>query len=480
MTDWETVIGLEVHAQLLTRTKMFCRCPADYADAAPNSRVCPICLGLPGALPTINRAAVELTVRTGLALGSRIAEVSWFDRKNYFYPDLVKGYQISQYPAPLCSGGEVLFVAQGERRRVGITRVHLEEDTAKHTDRNDRDGPYSLINANRSGVPLIEIVGEPELRSGDEAREYLRTLRAILRYIGASSGNMEEGAMRCDANVSVRPRGAPNFGTKVEIKNMNSFRSVAAALEFESRRQVDVLEAGGTIAQETRGWDDSRGVTVSQRSKEYAHDYRYFPEPDLLPLRVTADWLAAIQARMPEMPEARVERYQRSLGLTEYDARLLADEREFADLFDETVARGADPKQTANWINGDTRRELSDRALASTLLNAARLHGIISLVAAGEVNRSQAQEILAEVITSGGDPSEIATRRGLRQISDESSLSATVRDVLAAHPRSVADYQSGKQQVMGFLVGQVMKATRGKANPAVVNRLLAEVLTPPA
>ncbi|MBM4418719.1 MAG: Asp-tRNA(Asn)/Glu-tRNA(Gln) amidotransferase subunit GatB [Chloroflexi bacterium] len=479
MTDWETVIGLEVHAQLLTRTKMFCRCSADYADAAPNSRVCPICLGLPGALPTINRAAVELTVRTGLALGARIAEISWFDRKNYFYPDLMKGYQISQYPAPLCSGGEVRFVVHGERRRIGVTRVHLEEDTAKHTDRNDHHGSYSLINANRSGVPLIEIVGEPELRSGEEAREYLRTLRAILRYIGACSGNMEEGAIRCDANVSVRLRGTANFGTKVEIKNMNSFRSVAAALDFESRRQVGVLEGGGTITQETRGWDDARGVTVSQRSKEYAHDYRYFPEPDLRPLRIPSDWLAAIRAQMPELPEARAARYQRSLGLTEYDARLLADEREFADLFDETVTRGADPKQTANWINGDVRRELGDRSLASTRLNAERLQGTLSLLAAGDVNRAQAQTILAEVIVSGADPAEVATRRGLRQISDESALAATIREVLASHPRSVADFHSGKQQVMGFLVGQVMKATRGKANPTIVNRLLAEMLTTP-
>ncbi|TAK21045.1 MAG: Asp-tRNA(Asn)/Glu-tRNA(Gln) amidotransferase subunit GatB [Chloroflexota bacterium] len=476
-TGWEAVIGLEVHAQLLTRGKMFCRCGADYAAAAPNTRVCPVCLGLPGALPVINRKAIELTIRTGLALGSEIADFTRFDRKNYFYPDLMKGYQISQYEFPLCVGGRLPFVFGGEDRTAGITRVHLEEDTAKHSDRDGEGGAFSLIDVNRAGVPLIEIVGEPDLRAPDEAREYLRALRGILRYIGASTGNMDEGALRCDANVSVRRHEQSTYGTKVEIKNMNSFRSVSSAVAFEIGRQIAIIEAGGSITQETRGWDDTRGVTVGQRSKEYAHDYRYFPEPDLPPIRPSATWVNEIRQAMPELPAARRRRYVQELGLSPYDAALLSGEREYAEFFDAAIQECSNAKGVANWMNGDLRRLLGERTIEESAISPGSLASLVKLVDGGEVNRGQAQAIIEVLCQRGGDAAEIAHERGFRQVSDESAIGAAIEAAIAGNPKSVADFRAGRSQAMGFLVGQVMKAMRGHANPAVVNRLLSERLS---
>jgi aspartyl-tRNA(Asn)/glutamyl-tRNA(Gln) amidotransferase subunit B len=471
-TTWEPVIGLEVHAQLLTRSKMFCRCSAEYASAPPNTHVCPVCLGAPGALPVVNRRAVELTIRLGLALGCQIAEFSRFDRKNYFYPDLMKGYQISQYDLPLCQRGQLRFTVGQEERVAGVTRVHLEEDTAKHTDREG----YSLIDVNRGGVPLIEIVGEPDLRSPEDAREYLRALRAVLRYVGASTGNMEEGAFRCDANVSIRPAGATELGTKVEVKNMNSFRAVYNALRHEVERQARAIEAGERIVQETRGWDDARGVTLPQRSKEFAHDYRYFPEPDLPPLAPSRERVEEIRAAMPELPAARRERYASQLGLSTYDATLIAAEREYADLFDQTVALSRPPKAVANWLNGEVRRLAATTPIEQSRLTAGGLADLLGMVEARELNRAQAGQVLEALYAEGGSASEIAAARGLRQVSDEGALIAAIDAAIAANPKVVEDFRSGKRQAAGFLVGQVMKATRGQANPGLVNQLLASRL----
>lgn len=475
-TQWEPVIGLEVHAQLLTRTKMFCRCGADYASTAPNTRVCPVCLGLPGALPVINRKAIELTIRTGLAVGCSIASFSRFDRKNYFYPDLMKGYQVSQYDHPLCENGHLTFLVGTESRNARIKRVHLEEDTAKLTHVNDLEGTASLVDVNRGGVPLMEIVGEPDLRGAEEAREYLRALRSILRYIGVASGNMEEGSFRCDANVSVRPKGSDTYGTKVEIKNMNSFRSVYNALQFEIVRQAAILDAGGTLIQETRGWDDARGVTVSQRSKEFAHDYRYFPEPDLPSLTPDPAWIEAIRASMPELPAQRRDRYITSFGLSPYDATLLSTEREFAEFFDRSVALGGSAKSVANWMNGDVRRLMADSPIEAGKLTPDALVELLLLLEKGEINRGQGQQIIEVLFREGGTARAIAEERGFKQVSDESALLELVDAAIASNAKSVADFRAGKLNAIGFLVGQVMKATKGQANPSIVSAILTRRL----
>ncbi len=477
--EFETVIGLEVHAQLLTRSKMYCGCSAAYASAEPNSHVCPVCLGLPGALPVINREALDYTIMTGLALGCSVPDYSKFDRKNYIYPDLMKGYQISQYDLPLCLGGHLDVEVGGETRRVGIRRVHLEEDTARLVHRSAGGETYSLVDVNRSGVPLMEIVSDPDLRSPEEARLYLVALRQILRYIGVSTANMEEGAFRCDANVSQRSIDGSVEGAKVEIKNMNSFRAVERALLFEVDRQREALRNGETIEQETRGWVEDRGVTVSQRTKEFAHDYRYFPEPDLPPLVLDPADTVQIRERMPELPEARVSRFVDSFGLSREDAALLTVEKPVADYF-EAATDGADrfARQLSIWITGEVFALMRERGLEIEQVNVAprQLSQLIELVEAGEINQRTAKEVLIAVHETGSDPRSIVAERGLAQVSDEAQLESVARSVIEAHPAAVADYQSGKAAAIGFLIGQVMRQMRGTANPAIVRQILVAAL----
>jgi aspartyl-tRNA(Asn)/glutamyl-tRNA(Gln) amidotransferase subunit B len=478
---YEAVIGLEVHAQLLTRSKMFCGCPASYVDAEPNDNTCPVCLGMPGTLPVINRRAVEYTVRTALALKCEIPPFTKFDRKNYFYPDLPKGYQISQYDLPLSRDGHLEFGLDGRRVRCGITRVHLEEDTGTLHHAGDvlQSATSSLVDYNRSGVPLMEIVGEPDLRSAEEAREYLVRLRQILMYIGVNDGNLEQGSFRCDANVSIRPRGSDPLGVKVEIKNMNSFRAVQRAVEYEIARQVGVLSDGGSLHQETRGWVEARGATVSQRSKEHAHDYRYFPEPDLAPLVLSEEMVAEVRHGLPELPEARAARLVAEHGIGEYEAGLLTATREEADSFERIVATGVSAQLAANWLGNEVQR-LANTEHAPLWDSGLGEHGLVALlrlVEAGTVNTTTAKALLEELYLPGGDPAAMVRERGLGQVSDTEALGALVDAAIAANPKAVADFQGGKETALQAVVGHVMKATRGRADARLVNRLLRERLS---
>lgn len=472
--DYEAVVGIEVHAQLLTESKMFCRCSADYAAAEPNTHVCPVCLGMPGMLPVINQKAVEYTVMTALALNCQIPEFSKFDRKNYFYPDLPKGYQISQYDLPLSRDGWLDIEVGGGSRRIGIERVHLEEDTAKLVHL----GGYSLVDFNRAGVPLMEIVSRPDIRTPEEARQYLTRLRTIVRYLGVNSGNMEEGAMRCEANISLRPRGRIELGTKVEVKNLNSFHSVKLALEYEIERQARILETGGRIEQVTMGWDEARGVTVVQRSKEHAHDYRYFPEPDLPPLALSREWVEGTRARLPELPDARRSRFVEQYGLSRYDAEVLTADRPVADYFESCVRSYPNAKTVANWITGELFRLLKamDTGIETVKITPEVLAELLTLVEKGAINISIAKDVFAAMFETGRSASQIVKEKGLVQISDAEELLRIVEQVIADNPGPVAEYLAGKEPVLRFLVGQVMKATRGKANPKLVNRLLRERL----
>jgi aspartyl-tRNA(Asn)/glutamyl-tRNA(Gln) amidotransferase subunit B len=456
---WEAVIGMEVHAQLATRSKMFCGCSSDYLAAAPNSSVCEVCLGMPGTLPVVNRRAVELVVKTGLALGSEIARHTKFDRKNYFYPDLPKGYQISQYDLPMCLGGTI----DVSGRTIRITRVHLEEDTGKLVHAGDalHTAASSLVDLNRSGVPLMEIVTEPDLRGADDARDYAMALRAILRAIGASEADMERGQLRAEANVSVRRVGAEALGVKTELKNINSFRALHRAVEFEIDRQIDVLEAGGTVVQETRGWSEAEQRTFSQRVKEFADDYRYFPEPDLPPLELEPAWVEELRASLPELPAARRARLAERHEISAYDAEQLTQDAATADLFEATVAAGAPAKQAANWI-----------VSSHPTLPAAHLAELIGLVVGGTINREQGLAVLEEAQAGRRAPADIVRERGLSQVSDESELARVVDQVIADNPKPVADFRAGKTQAISALVGKVMAATRGRANAKVVNQLL--------
>jgi aspartyl-tRNA(Asn)/glutamyl-tRNA(Gln) amidotransferase subunit B len=477
---YEIVIGLEVHAQLLTESKMYCGCSARYAAAPPNTQTCPVCLGMPGVLPTINQRAIEYTIMTGLALNCPIPEFSRFDRKNYPYPDLPKGYQISQYDTPLSGKGWMSIEVDGQSRKAGITRVHLEEDTAKLTHRSDLlSGSYSLIDMNRAGVPLMEIVGEPDLRSPEEARQYLIKLRSIVQFLGVCTGNMEDGAFRCDANISVRPAGSIEFGKKVEVKNMNSFRAVYRALDYEAQRQVAALEAGETLVQETRGWLDGQGITVSQRSKEYAHDYRYFPEPDLPPLRLSREFVRGLQEKLPELPDAKRQRFVRDYGLTPYDANQLTSTREIASFFEAGVRSYPNPKTVANWITGELFRLLNAEgvSIGQTKITPEMLAEMLGMIDRGAINQNTAKGVFEEMFLTGKPTGQIVSEKGLSQISDEDSLRAMIQQVIDANPQPVADYRAGKKQAAGFLTGQIMRTTKGKANPAVVNRLLAEMLS---
>ena len=473
---YETVIGLEVHTQLLTKSKMFCSCSADYASASPNTYVCPICLGMPGVLPVINGKAIEYTVMTALALNCTIPEYTKFDRKNYFYPDLMKGYQISQYDAPIGKGGWLTIESDGTRKRINITRVHLEEDVAKLWHRGD----CSLIDVNRSGVPLMEIVSEPEISSPEEARDYLIKLHNILRYLGVSTANMEEGSFRCDANISIRPLNSKRLLPKVEVKNMNSFKAVYQALEYEARRQKKVLEEGGQLVQETRGWIEEAGITVTQRTKEYADDYRYFPEPDLPPLVFDRAWIEEIRARLPELPEARRDRFMTQYGLSLYDANILTSSRAMADYFENCV-KLMDPgkaKMVSNWLSGDFSRLLNatNTEIENVKISPKQLAEMLGLVDNGTISGPVAKAVLEEMFRTGKGASEIITEKKLSQISDADEIREVVKQVIANNVGAAADYTSGKQQALMFIIGQVMKATRGRANPGVVREIIMQEL----
>ncbi len=484
--DFEAVIGLEVHSQLLTDSKMFCACSAGYQDADPNTVVCSVCMGMPGVLPVVNERAIEIAIATGLALGCTISELTKFDRKNYPYPDLMKGYQISQYDQPVAYGGRLDFDVDGESRSVRITRVHLEEDVAKLLHRGDGRESYSLLDINRAGVPLMEIVSEPDMRSADEARAYLVALRSILRYIGASTANMEEGSFRCDANVSVRPRGSDGLGSKVEVKNMNSFRSVHSAIDYEIARQAGVKAEGGDIAQETRGWVEDRGVTVSQRSKEYASDYRYFPEPDLPPLTIRPEWVDRLRATLPDLPASRRERFVSDYGIAPADADLLVSSKASADLLDAVVnaspakgkARRRRARSAGNWINGELAALLNAEgaALEDKRVDPSHIAQLLDMVDSGALSTGMARTVLGEMYNTGRNPREIADEAGISQISDADVVQTAVDDAVSGNPQPVADYLGGKETALRFLVGQVMKATRGKANPQMASEMLRDKL----
>lgn len=476
---WEIVIGLEIHVELLTRSKVFCSCATGFGGE-PNTRVCPVCLGLPGSLPVLNAKALEYAVKTGLALNCEIASFSKFDRKNYFYPDLPKAYQISQYDLPLCRHGYLEIEAGGVRRRIGITRVHLEEETGKslHAGTSIVDSPFTLLDYNRAGIPLVEIVTEPDIRSPEEARVFLEELKRVVEFAGVSDVKMEEGSLRCDANISVRPRGASRLGTKTEVKNMNSFRAVQRALEYEAARQIATLRAGGRVMQETRHWDDAAGVTRGMRSKEQAQDYRYFPEPDLVPIVLSPEQIEQWRRELPELPAARRERLAREYGLPAYDAAILTASKKLADFFEEAARAFPDPKMVSNWVMGELLRLLKaeNKELDQVPLQPSDLVGLLSLVRDGVISGATAKEVFEEMFHTGDPAASIVDRRGLRQISDEGALREVVRRAMAANPDAVQSYRQGKEKALGALVGAVMKETRGKANPQLVNRLLLEAL----
>jgi aspartyl-tRNA(Asn)/glutamyl-tRNA(Gln) amidotransferase subunit B len=483
--NYETIIGLEVHAQLLTKSKMFCRCSADYASTPPNTHVCPVCLGMPGVLPTINQQAVEYTIMTALALNCTISDFTRFDRKNYPYPDLMKGYQISQSYAPIGQRGWLTIEVNGKEKKVGIANVHLEEDVAKLLHRTSPDGEaYSLVDVNRSGVPLMEIVGEPDLRSPEEARQYLIMLRSILQYLGVSTANMEEGSFRCDANISIRPENSSELLAKVEVKNMNSFKAVYLAMEYEAKRQRKVAAEGKKLTQETRGWVEEKGITVAQRSKEYAHDYRYFPEPDLPPLVLNREWVEKIRSKLPELPEARRDRFVAEYKLPAYDANLLTSSKAMADYFEDCLmeykAQPAPAKEISNWILGEVSRIINANNIEidkfRVKISPEQLVRLLVLGEDGTISTATAKSVLEEMFNTGKSAEDIIAQRGLSQISDTKEIEKEVIAAIRNNPQAVADYRAGKKQSLKFLVGQIMRATKGRANPGLVNELLEKNL----
>jgi aspartyl-tRNA(Asn)/glutamyl-tRNA(Gln) amidotransferase subunit B len=477
--NYETVIGLEVHAHLLTESKIFCGCPTRFGDE-PNHNTCPVCMGFPGVLPVLNKKVVEFAIRAGLATNCEIARTSRWARKNYFYPDLPKGYQISQYELPVCERGFLEIESGGARKRIRLTRIHMEEDAGKSI--HDVRGDYSLVDLNRAGVPLLEIVSEPDLRSAEEATAYLKKLRAILQYLEVCDGNMEEGSFRCDANISVRPAGASEFGTKVEIKNLNSFKAVEKALASEIERQIDTLNEGGRLTQETRLWDADREVTRSMRSKEFAHDYRYFPDPDLLPLVIDEKWIAAIKATMPELPDARGQRFIAEYGLPPYDAVLLTSRKDVADYFEAAVKIHSNPKAIGNWVMGDLFRVIKEKKLDEALsiadwpVSAEHLAAMVKMIDEGKISGKIAKVLFPEMLATGAAPEAIVRNKGLEQVSDTGSIESAIDRILAANSKQAADYRAGNEKIFGFFVGQVMKATQGKASPQIVNELLKKKL----
>jgi aspartyl-tRNA(Asn)/glutamyl-tRNA(Gln) amidotransferase subunit B len=479
--EYEAVIGLEVHAEMLTQSKIFCGCSAAFG-APPNEHTCPLCLGLPGVLPVLNRRVVEFAIKAGLATGCAIAPVSRWARKNYFYPDLPKGYQISQYELPICVGGHIDIDIDGETKSIRLTRIHMEEDTGKNI--HDQHGDASLVDYNRSGVPLLEIVSEPDLRSPEQAGKYLRKLRRILRYLEVCDGNMEEGSFRCDANVSVRPRGTDALGTKVEVKNMNSFRAVEHALEYEIRRQSDLRASGERVVQETRLWDADREITRSMRSKESAHDYRYFPEPDLLPLEVSTDWIEKIKAALPMLPDERRSYFLRRYGMAPFDADELTARKDLADYFENAAEadRLRNPRAIRNWVMGDVLRVVHERKMDDALVikdwpvPAEHLAKLVGLIDEGKISGKIAKSVFEQMLATGAPPERIVAEQGLSQVSDSAAIDAAIAAVLDANADKVAEYRGGKEKLFGFFVGQVMKATQGKANPQRLNELLKQRL----
>ena len=468
---YEPVIGLEVHAQLRTKTKIFCGCSTSFG-APPNTHTCPVCLGMPGVLPVLNKKVVEYTLRTALATDCNISQNSRFARKNYFYPDLPKGYQISQYEQPIAQNGYVDIEIEGEKKRIGITRIHMEEDAGKLS--HDPDRPLSMVDFNRTGVPLIEIVSEPDIGSPEEAGEYLRQLRAIVRYLGICDGNMEEGSFRCDANVSIKPRGSDTLGTRTELKNLNSFKHVEKALAFEIDRQKDILADGGRVVQETRLWDPDKNRTTSMRSKEEAPDYRYFPDPDLLPLVIDDEWIEAVKKTLPELPDKKRERFVDEYQLPAYDAGVLTSSRELADYFEQCLKTFPDPKQVSNWIMGSLLGLLNaqGKSITESPIAAQDLAQLLKFIADGVISGKIAKTVFDEMAQSQRPPKEIVAEKGLVQVTDETAIETVVLEVLARSAKEVEAYKSGKTKLMGYFVGQVMQATKGKANPKIVNQLL--------
>ena len=477
--NYEAVIGLEVHAQLLTESKIFCSCSTRFG-ATPNTNTCPICAGFPGVLPVLNKRVVEFAIRAGLATHCQIARYSRFARKHYFYPDLPKGFQISQYELPLCAHGYLEIESDGVRKKIGLTRIHVEEDAGKNI--HDVRGDYSLVDLNRAGVPLLEIVSEPDIRNAEEAVRYLRSLRSVVQYLGICDGNMEEGSFRCDANVSVRPEGSSALGVKTELKNLNSFKAVEKGIEYEIRRQLDALAAGKQLTQETRLWDADREVTRSMRSKESAHDYRYFPDPDLLPLVIEDNWIEAIKAQLPELPDQRKERFISEYRLPQYDSELLTGRKDIADYFEAALKIHANPKGLSNWVMGDLFRAIKERKLDERLyiatwpVAAEHLAELVRLIDDGTISGKLAKSVFDDMLETGSAPQQIIQEKGLRQISDSASIENAINQVVAAYSKQVSEFRSGNEKVFGFLVGQVMKATQGKANPQKVNELLSQRL----
>ena len=473
--NYETVIGLEIHAELATKTKIYCGCKNEFGGE-PNTHTCPVCTGMPGTLPVLNKQVVDYAICVGLAMNCEITRFGKQDRKNYFYPDLPKAYQISQFDLPVCHDGYIDIEVGGETKRIGITRIHIEEDAGKLI--HDDYSGTSLVDYNRCGVPLIEIVTEPDLRSPEEARVFLDTLKSILEYTEVSDCKMQEGSLRCDVNVSIRPIGSKEFGTRCEMKNVNSFSAAVRSMDYEIKRQIDVVENGGEIIQETRRWDDARGVSVVMRTKEDAHDYRYFPEPDLVPIVISDEWIENVRKRIPELPNEIKARYISEYSLPEYDAFVITSSKKMADYFDACTKAGCDPKSASNWLMGDVTRYLNEKELEPSDIpfSADQLAALLGLIEKGTISNSAAKKVLVEMFKAPDDPAKIVEKLGLVQVSDEGTLKAMVKEVLDANPQSIVDYKAGKDRAIGFLVGQIMKASKGKANPQMINKLLKETL----
>lgn len=480
---YETVIGVEVHVELKTKSKIFCGCTTEFGGDS-NTHVCPVCLGMPGSLPVLNKQVVEFAIRTGLALNCEILQFNKMDRKNYFYPDLTKNFQTSQYDLPICLNGHIDIEVNGVTKRIGITRIHMEEDAGKlvHSGNTISDSDYSLVDYNRAGVPLIEIVSEPDLRSPEEARIFMEKLKAILEYIDVSDCKMQEGSLRCDANVSLRPYGQEKFGTRSESKNINSFKAVQRAIEYEEIRQAEILDDGGEVIQETRTWDDNKGISLSMRSKEEAHDYRYFPEPDLVPILIDNAWIDSVKTNLPELPEARKNRLITDYNLPAYDAEVITSTKAMAEFFDEVVAqaedKSRDAKAIANWLMGDISAYLNNNniAISDFQVSAANIASLVAFINKGVLSSKLAKTVFEEMIASNKQPDVIIKEKGLEQISDTGAIEKIVEETIAENPKSVEDYKAGKEKAIGFLVGQVMKKSRGKANPDMVNNLLKDKL----